>query len=111
MIPLATSLIVPSPPQAMMNLLPFPIDLFAISRPSPGPFVKATVNGPKWLRRSDAISDQRVWVEPPADFGFTITSGKPLAGLSLEELFVFPGKICDLFDRGEILQFVIGSDL
>ena len=47
----------------------------AISMPSPGPFVNATLYGPKCVRRSLAIADHLSRVEPAADLGFTMIRG------------------------------------
>jgi hypothetical protein len=84
--PFATSFIVPSPPQAMMNVRPFSTPRFARSMPSPAFLVKATLYGPKCVRRSLAISAHFPLVEPAADLGLTITSGKCL--LAVEALVV-----------------------
>jgi hypothetical protein len=89
--PLATSFIVPSPPQAMINFLPASTPRFANSMPSPGFLVKATLNAPKCARKSLALLAQRDRVEPAADFGLTMTNGKFALPL-FEDVFVFFGK-------------------
>src|SRR5258708_4565335 len=75
MIPLVTSEIVPSPPQAMIKLRPFLTSSLAMISPSPGVFVNSTENGPKCVRMALASAAQFLPVRPPADAGFTIING------------------------------------
>lgn len=78
-IPFATSLIVPSPPQAIINLRPDSAARRARRVPSPAVSVNATENGPKCVRRSLAIADHLERVAPEADFGLTMTYGRRLS--------------------------------
>src|SRR6185369_8846803 len=77
-IPLATSEIVPSPPQAIISLTPFRAAVAAISIPSPARVVNLGVNDPKCVLSSLAIPGQASRVEPPADSGLTMTRGKDI---------------------------------
>ncbi len=75
-IPFATSEIVPSPPQAMINSLPFRAASPARFVASPRFSVKETSKDPKWVRRSLAIWGHALPVAPEADDGFRMTTGK-----------------------------------
>src|SRR5258708_4399733 len=77
--PLATSEIVPSPPQAMISFLPSFAPRSESARASPRLTVKAQLNGPKWVRRSLAVPSHKSLVVPPAEVGLTMISGSVMA--------------------------------
>jgi len=74
-IPLATSEMVPSPPQAMISFVPLRAAEAASSIPCPDRSVKTQVNEPKCVRRSLAIPGHASRVAPAADSGLMITRG------------------------------------
>jgi hypothetical protein len=76
--PLATSEIVPSPPQATISLAPLRAASAANETPASGPSVKIILNAPKYVRKSDAIFGQFFRVAPPADSGLTMISGRDM---------------------------------
>src|SRR2546421_3903019 len=80
MIPLATSEIVPSPPQAMISFVPLLAASAESVRAWPMLFVSSTANGPKCVRRSLAIFGQFSRVAPSADAGLTMTRGRVIEG-------------------------------
>ena len=65
----------------MINRRPAFAARSAILMPSPCDFVNATLKGPKCARRSLAVPDQFSRVEPDADFGLTITSGREISDM------------------------------
>src|SRR5260370_6151300 len=77
-IPLATSEMVPSPPQAMISFAPLRAASAANETPAPGPSVKITVKAPKYVRKSEAIFGQFLRVAPPADSGLTMINGRDI---------------------------------
>ena len=92
-IPFAISLIVPSPPHAMKNFRPDSAAFRARVIPSPSALVNATLNAPKCARRSEAREAQLSPVDPPAERGLTITSGKVPPVLWLVLFLEFKGEM------------------
>src|SRR6266404_3521477 len=88
--PLATSEMVPSPPQAMISFAPLRAASAANETPKPGPSVKTILKAPKYVRKSDAIFGQALRVAPPADSGLTMIRGRDI------EIFDLRFSICDL---------------
>src|SRR6185295_10878320 len=84
-IPFATSEIVPSPPQAMISLVPLRAASAAISIASAGLPVNAGWNAPKWVRNSLAILGQASPVAPPAEAGLMITNGSVILEVSKQQ--------------------------
>src|SRR6185503_9985514 len=84
-IPFATSEIVPSPPQAMINLQPFRAALAAKSIPSPDLVVNLGVKARKCVASSLARPGQAARVAPPADSGLTMTTGSILKGRRIQD--------------------------
>src|SRR2546423_1200331 len=91
-IPLATSEIVPSPPQAIMNFVPLRAASLASAAASPRCLVKSTRNGPNCERKSLAICGHASPVPPVADAGLTITVAiiRVIRGLFLRVLRFCP---------------------
>src|SRR5690242_6945320 len=102
-IPFATSEIVPSPPQAMISLVPLRAASAASDAASPRTFVNAVWNGPNSARRSLAARGHASPVAPLAEDGLTITSGSdihaPVLFAKLGNLF--HDRVGDLFVRAE----------
>jgi hypothetical protein len=76
MMPFATSEMVPSPPQAMISLVPCCAACAASSRAWPIDSVNETENAPKFVRKSLAIFGQFSRVAPSAEAGLTMTRGR-----------------------------------
>lgn len=74
--PLATSEMVPSPPQAMISFVPLRAAVAASSIPCCDRSVKTQANEPKCVRRSLAIPGHASRVAPAADSGLMITRGR-----------------------------------
>ena len=84
-IPFATSLIVPSPPHAMIKLLPSSAPFAASFAASPLRVVNAQVNAPKCVESSEAIPGQALRVAPPAEVGLTMMRGNEVICVMSDE--------------------------
>src|SRR5829696_3619024 len=82
--PFATSEIVPSPPQAMMNFAPLRAASRASAAASPRCFVNTTRNAPNCERKSLAICGHASAVLPLAEDGLTITTDVDILSLNRE---------------------------